>query len=208
MSSIVYILNMVWKLGVVLFINFSLFIIIPASKSLFDTVKEQPKTSVQKKIVAEFIKPKNKEIKEVKEIRIRKVTSTASNRGLQNPMKFNITPDLAPAGNGDGVAIGQHNFKAEVFEEGDVDETIVPVALPPISFPPSARKLGIEGEVILLFVVDEEGKVSEIESIRAPHVSFAEQIQQEIKQWRFKPARKNGVPVKCKVKQTIQFSLK
>jgi len=193
--------------AIVLTINVTLFLILPAARQFFDRLNEPKAAAVtQRKLLAEYIKPKTVEQKAERKSRIRS-TGGPSNQPLQNPMKFKFTPDLAVAGAGDGVAMQQEQLSAEVFEEGDVDENARPLSVQPPAYPDRAREMAIEGTVIVTFVVNEDGKVGTIEDIKAPHPSFQTAFRQSVQSWKFKPAVKKGVPVKQRLRWPVDYVL-
>jgi TonB family protein len=193
---------------IVLGINVSLFLVLPAAKSLFEMINEpELKSTPQRKIIAEYIKPKTAEKKTIQKTALRSTGGNSSSQPLQNTMKFNFTPDLSVAGTGDGVAIEQKELNAEVFEEGDVDENAIPVNVQAPPFPDRARELALGGVVTITFVVNENGKVDRIENINAPHASFQASFRQAASSWKFNPARKKGIPVKQRVRWPVEYVL-
>jgi len=191
----------------VLAINFSLFLVIPVSHSLFSMIKTEDKAVVaQKRVVAELVKPKKPKPKKVSKSRIRSV-SNSSSQSLNNPMKFKFTPDLSVASGGGGVAIANQELQAEVFEEGEVDQEAIPQLTPPPQYPPRARELAIEGMVIVEFIVGADGTITDIEKITAPHPSFKKTVRQTLMKWKFKPAQNNGIPVNQRMRLPLEFSL-
>ncbi|MBD3391347.1 MAG: TonB family protein [Chitinivibrionales bacterium] len=196
------------KFAIVLSINVSLFLIVPVTHTFLSMLKEDKKQIVpQRRIVAEMVKRKEEKQEQRRQrSRIRSV-SNESARPAQSTMKFKFTPDLSVAGSGDGVAIQQQQLEVEVFEEGDVDENISPVNVQAPPYPDRARELAVEGTVLLTFVVYEDGRVGTIESIDAPHPSFAAAFRKAIQSWKFKPAMKKGVPVKQRVRWPVDYVL-
>lgn len=77
------------------------------------------------------------------------------------------------------------------------------------SYPEAPRKMGIEGLVEMIIVVNPEGRVQSIEVVRfTGHPSFAESAKATAKNWRFAPPRSKGKPVKARYKRTIEFRLR
>ncbi len=106
------------------------------------------------------------------------------------------TPDLAD------------QIKELVFDIGDLDEPPRPLArLTPI-YPPQARMQRIEGVVIVEFIVNPAGTVSNIEVMSAqPGDIFTGAAVRAIERWRFSPGRKDGQAVTTRVRQTVTFKL-
>lgn len=74
-------------------------------------------------------------------------------------------------------------------------------------YPPKAVRKKIEGDVIVQFIVDKEGNISDIEAISGPELlrDAAVKVFQNSPRW--KPAFQNGRKVKSYKKQPIKFRL-
>ncbi len=97
-------------------------------------------------------------------------------------------------------------IKAPPITQGDRGALLVS-RMPPI-YPYSARRRGREGSVEVRFLVDESGMVQNPEIVRAqPSGYFEEAVLKAVSRWRFKPAIKDGHPVKAMVQTTIDFKL-
>lgn len=60
-------------------------------------------------------------------------------------------------------------------------------------------------EVELEFVVDQKGNPAEVSVKSAPDSTVAESVVDAVKQWKFKPAERNGVPVATKVALPVKI---
>lgn len=80
-----------------------------------------------------------------------------------------------------------------------------------VTYPESAREAGIEGKVIVQFVVDEQGNVSEPRVLKAPDGAGAEALEDEalrvVRQAKFKPGSQRGKPVPVKLSLPVTFNL-
>ena len=78
------------------------------------------------------------------------------------------------------------------------------------TYPEYARRRGLEGFVILQFIVDINGRVVEPSVQQAnPQGYFETAAIRAIKQWRFSPGRNDkGTPVPCRLQMRIDFRLK
>ena len=83
------------------------------------------------------------------------------------------------------------------------NERPVPIKAPEPDFPESLRKRGVEGIVSINCEIDEEGNVSDATVTKATHPDFEKPAPDAIRKWKFKPAKKDGKPVKVRV--TIPF---
>ena len=78
-------------------------------------------------------------------------------------------------------------------------------ALP--SFPHEALRLGVQGVVLVEASVDEQGRVTEVEVLRSPHITLSDEIQQTLRRWRFEPATRAGKPVRFRFRQEYAFQI-
>tara|TARA_R110000868_G_scaffold304437_27_gene565498 strand:+ start:8018 stop:8680 length:663 start_codon:yes stop_codon:yes gene_type:complete len=103
----------------------------------------------------------------------------------------------------------------------DVEETIfVVVENPPeliggiagvqkrIKYPEMARKAGIEGRVIIQFVVNKDGNIVNPRVVRGIGGGCDEAALDALKGAKFKPGRQRGVPVNVSYSLPISFTLK
>lgn len=81
----------------------------------------------------------------------------------------------------------------------------------PAEYTDFAKKIGIEGEVVLEVEVFADGSVGAVEvkkSLMSGPNGLDEAAVNAVKQWEFSPAKSNGKPVACWVTFPIGFSLK
>lgn len=76
-----------------------------------------------------------------------------------------------------------------------------------MSYPPGARKMGIQATVVVELDISEEGMVDRIEIIRTAGWGFDEEVLRKLPKVRFRPARKQGMPVAVTVRIPIVFRL-
>lgn len=77
-----------------------------------------------------------------------------------------------------------------------------------IKYPASARRMGIEGQVFVSFVVDTEGRISEVATIKGISADCdkeAVRVVQMMPPW--KAGKQNGKPVKVRFVLPIKFKL-
>ena len=88
---------------------------------------------------------------------------------------------------------------------------IAPIAerRPPFSYPSLALRQKVEGTVELNVLVDETGKVTDAQVVTGAggRMGLNEAAVQYVKQWKFRPATKDGVPVKVWFPVKIDFRL-
>ncbi len=76
-----------------------------------------------------------------------------------------------------------------------------------IRYPEMARKAGVEGRVILQFIVDENGNVTEPAVVRGIGAGCDREALRVVRQAKFKPGRQRGKAVKVKMSLPITFKL-
>jgi len=109
------------------------------------------------------------------------------------------------AGLGTGAGTGFQNL----FDLASLDQPpVVRVAVKPI-FPYEMSRAGINGQVVVGFIVDAEGNVKDPYVISSTHREFETESLRAISRYKFKPGRKNGVAVSTRnVSLPFVFSLK
>ncbi len=79
---------------------------------------------------------------------------------------------------------------------------------PPV-YPEHERRLGHEGEVVLLVAVDAHGEVADVEvKTPCPHAGLNREALRAVRRWRFEPARRHGQPVGSETEIVIEFRLR
>jgi protein TonB len=71
----------------------------------------------------------------------------------------------------------------------------------------AARKIGLQGVVIVQAVIDEQGRVADVQVLRGLRMGLDEAAVAAIQQWRFTPALLAGKPVKVYYNLTINFQV-
>ncbi len=76
-----------------------------------------------------------------------------------------------------------------------------------IRYPVIAKRAGIEGRVILQFIVDEQGRVTEPKVVRGIGGGCDEEALRALQTARFRPGTQRGKPVKVKMSLPMTFRL-
>ncbi|MDQ7040002.1 MAG: energy transducer TonB [Rhodothermus sp.] len=76
-----------------------------------------------------------------------------------------------------------------------------------IRYPEIARKAGVEGRVIIQFVVDEHGNVTNPQVLRGVGAGLDEEALRCVTQLKFKPGRQRGRPVRVRFTLPVVFRL-
>lgn len=70
-----------------------------------------------------------------------------------------------------------------------------------------ARKARLQGAVILQTVIDTVGNVTEVKVLKGLTLGLTESAVETVREWRFKPATQNGVPVPVYFNLVVTFSV-
>jgi TonB family protein len=76
-----------------------------------------------------------------------------------------------------------------------------------IIYPASARENNIQGRVVISFVIEKDGGVSNAKVVRGPGGGLNEEALRVIMLSKWNPGMQNGVPVRCYYSVPISFSL-
>ncbi len=175
-----------------------------------DVEKVEKTKSTQMDIVKQ-IKPKpKKKTKKVKPKRVRRTArAPAPFKGLNSSLSG---IDLGLPGIGGGIDDLNKGLLGKtgnsVMTEDLVDVAPKPKSRGAFKYPTSAKKKGIKGYVVLSILIDEYGRVDEVQVLESsPAGVFDEAAIQGINSWRFEPAKYEGKKVKVWAKQKIRFDL-
>ncbi|MEM7199426.1 MAG: energy transducer TonB [Planctomycetota bacterium] len=90
------------------------------------------------------------------------------------------------------------------FDMDDLDQRPRPVfRSPPSVSPQMAQKC--PGQVTMIAAVDERGRVVEPKVKESSHPVFDRAAINAFKKWRYEPGRRNGKPVRSKIRQVMTF---
>jgi periplasmic protein TonB len=76
-----------------------------------------------------------------------------------------------------------------------------------IEYPEEARRQGIEGRLVLDFVVDERGRAHDIMVIQSLHALCDSAAVRALRQTRFTPGMRDGEPVAVRMRLPVRFRL-
>jgi protein TonB len=119
----------------------------------------------------------------------------------RDPFSHNVTSNggAAPVGGGGGA-----------FDAGHVDRQVSLVAgTQPPRYPEALRASGVEGQVVALFVVDEQGRVEEasIRFAQPGNALFEDAVKVALRRMHFTPAEAGGRKVRQLVQMPFVFTL-
>ncbi|MFW6253891.1 MAG: energy transducer TonB [Chitinivibrionales bacterium] len=185
-----------------------LFSILPLARNalrLEDSAKSGKKPPV---LVMQHIRKEEK--KPEQQTRTIRSMSTSTKRSTSRSMGFSMrfAPILDPGTAGDGVGMAAAGSGGDaVLDESDVDEPPRPVVRTAIEYPRRARDAGIEGTVSLVLLISRNGSVIDVTVESAPSPLFIKPVEETVRQWKFTPARNQGIAVQVRMRQNITFKL-
>lgn len=97
------------------------------------------------------------------------------------------------------------DISIDIFEIAQVDEIPVPLARISPNIPYALRNR--EGNVEVIFIVDENGNVVDPEIKSSSDNRFNESVLAAIKRWRFKPGKRGGELVKVRMLQPFKITV-
>ena len=104
--------------------------------------------------------------------------------------------------------VGGDSFGLKYYGVGEIDQPLTALAQVPPIYPMRAKRMGIEGWVKVRFIVNEDGRVSDIKIHESsPEKIFDNAVVHCVLSWRFTPGTVENVPVKTWVETTIRFDL-
>jgi periplasmic protein TonB len=121
------------------------------------------------------------------------------------PWQPGFTPET---GAGYRLEAGPAPRAPETFGLGDLDEIPQVMVRVPPAYPPRARLRGMEGVVVVEFVVRPDGRTDEIRVVEAhPQGWFEDAARRAVQRWTFRPGMRGGQPVPVRLRQQIRFEL-
>ena len=92
---------------------------------------------------------------------------------------------------------------------GIVPPVVIPSTRALPGYPALARRALVQGSVILLIVIESDGRVGEIQVVSSPDPRFGFDLAaiEAVKQWRYRPAMLGRRPVAVQASVIVEFSL-
>jgi len=93
-----------------------------------------------------------------------------------------------------------------IFVTGDVQKPVKVSDVQP-QYTEIARKARIQGVVILQTIIDKEGNITDVKTLKGLPMGLTEAAIDAVNQWKFQPATLNGKPVAVYFNLTVNFQL-
>lgn len=139
---------------------------------------------------------------------IEESSATAAGPGRNGPAG---TGDGGGIGAGDGAGIGDGSGGGTgggPYRPGSgIEPPSLIVEVKP-QYPEEARRRGLVGDVVLEIVVRRDGTVGDVRIVRPLGGGLDQHAVEAVRQWRFEPARRRGVPVDVLVEVSVEFALR
>lgn len=95
------------------------------------------------------------------------------------------------------------------FNSDEVDKMPQAIATTQPMYPYRAKRLGVEGAVKIRFLVNRSGRTDLFKVLDSkPPGEFDQAVEKTVKNWKFKPAIKDGHPVETWVETIVEFKLR
>jgi periplasmic protein TonB len=95
----------------------------------------------------------------------------------------------------------------DLFDINNLDQKPVGRVQNQPQYPYEMSRAGINGEVVVEFIISANGDVIDTRIVRSSHREFEVNAIQAVQKWKFKPGRKGGKAVAVRVSQLIEFNL-
>jgi periplasmic protein TonB len=113
-------------------------------------------------------------------------------------------------GNGSGQGLGDGRdggVGGGLYDVGGNVMAPVPIYDPDPPYSEEARKAKYSGTVSLIIIVDASGNVTDAQVIKPAGLGLDEKALETVRTWKFKPAMRNGAPVRVRCSVEVSFRL-
>jgi protein TonB len=130
------------------------------------------------------------------------------------PQQIPLSADLEIAVGSGGALAGFGNIQAltaaetvqqDAFDVADLEKRPEAVSQVPPTYPAELRKAKIEGQVTLVFILGEDGRVEDARVENSSRPEFEKPALEAIRKWRFRPGEKDGQKVRSYVRIPMKF---
>jgi RNA polymerase sigma factor (sigma-70 family) len=98
-------------------------------------------------------------------------------------------------------------IKGEIFSQAQVDLQPKATFQAQPTYPYEFRKNAVEGQALIEFVVDAQGKVRDAVAVSSTHREIAAAAIEAVNKWQFDPGQKSGEAVNTRMKVPIVFTI-
>ena len=126
--------------------------------------------------------------------------------GTVAPQATGAPAATSPATAGSGAS-RESDASGDALNEGEVSVPARLISSGTLVYPPAARQAEVEIDLPLEIVVDTDGRVASARALRRAGYGLDEAALRAIRAYRFSPALRAGLPVRVRMRWTIQFRL-
>lgn len=119
--------------------------------------------------------------------------------GMERPTGVITIPTNSRANFGQGMA--------DLFDLANLDQRPEPTLQSQPLYPFEMRRAGINGQVVVGFIVDSNGNTRDAYAISSTQKEFEAAAIQAVMKWRFRPGRKGGRAVNTRMSVPIVFNI-
>jgi TonB family protein len=105
------------------------------------------------------------------------------------------------------AAVGPAHFTGNYVDVSEVDKQPRIISRPAPVYPFQLRRAGISGSAQIAFLVDTEGRTTQVQAEAATNAEFALAAVAAVSNWRFTPAMKDGAAILCRLSVPLSFSI-
>ena len=95
----------------------------------------------------------------------------------------------------------------KAFDISELDKAPAVISSVSPNYPRDLLRARVEGTVVLLFVVDEAGRVGDPRVENSSHPAFEQPALDAVRRWRFRPGSKEGESVKTFMRLPMRFRI-
>lgn len=93
------------------------------------------------------------------------------------------------------------------FDLSDLDQAPTVISSISPKYPPELLRARVEGMVVLLFVVDESGRVQEPRVESTTHPAFEQPALEAVRRWKFRPGSREGTSVRTYMRLPMRYRI-
>jgi len=98
-------------------------------------------------------------------------------------------------------------YPSSIIDLSHLDTQPTPIITVTPTHPYEKKKTGVDGNVLVEFLIDPTGRVVEAQIIRSSDPAFNQPTLKAIRKWTFTPALKDGTAVWTKARMPFEFSV-
>src|SRR5581483_9116608 len=106
------------------------------------------------------------------------------------------------------IAVTKRIIQFEAEQDPHVDVRPLPLNNPSLRYSEEARSKKIQGMVLLIALITEQGEVRDVAVVSGLGYGLDEAAETAVRGMKYSPAKKDGKPVPFRMKVTVEFNLR